>query len=238
MTQRQAPVPPPRPLARPAWRRRARRSPARRPQRRAVWMKSMPWRSPFDPPMRRHGAHSQASSMRGACQCMADAGFAPGQFPAGCAGRARRSRSSLARTTPTGQRRTLHPTRRRPRAKVRRLALRVQERVMSPRVFRPIVIACLVMASSACQPPRPGMQAAYVGPTAGPVGEQPAAYLGDLFSRERSGPCLQAPGVGVAFLLSAGEARAAARPRSRPGEHGDPPNYALACTGMSGIGPT
>jgi hypothetical protein len=58
---------------------------------------------------------------------------------------------------------------------------------MSPRVFRPIVIACLVMASSACQPPRPGMQAAHVGPTAaGPVGEQPAAYLGDLFSREEA----------------------------------------------------
>jgi hypothetical protein len=53
-----------------------------------------------------------------------------------------------------------------------------------------------------------------------------------------SGSCLQAPGVGVAFLLSAGEARAAARPRSRPGEHGDPPNYALACTGRSGTGPT
>ena len=62
---------------------------------------------------------------------------------------------------------------------------------MSPRVFHPMVIACLVIASSACQPQWPGMQskdmgrslAAHVEPTgAGPVG----AYLGEMFSSEEA----------------------------------------------------
>jgi len=73
---------------------------------------------------------------------------------------------------------------------------------MCPRVFRPLVIACLVIASSACQPQRPGMQAkdmgiglaAYVEPTgAGPVGGRPTAYLGDMFSSEEAALAAKPP---------------------------------------------
>ena len=63
---------------------------------------------------------------------------------------------------------------------------------MSPQAFRPLVLAWLVIASSACQPQIPNVHAkntensiaGYVKPRASPIGAHVATYFGDLFSRE------------------------------------------------------
>jgi len=75
---------------------------------------------------------------------------------------------------------------------------------MCPRVFRPLVIACLVIASSGCQPQRPGIHsqnmgsvlAGYVEPAgAGPAGGRPVSYLGDMFSGEEAALASKPPEI-------------------------------------------
>lgn len=75
---------------------------------------------------------------------------------------------------------------------------------MCPQVFRPLVIACLVIASSACQPQRSGIQsknmgnvvAGYVEPAgAGPAGALPVSYLGDMFSGEEAALASKPPEI-------------------------------------------
>jgi len=63
---------------------------------------------------------------------------------------------------------------------------------MCREVFRPVVFACVVIASSACQPQRPGVQEGLANGLAGLVGSTEAirsagdtvTYFGDLFSKE------------------------------------------------------
>lgn len=75
---------------------------------------------------------------------------------------------------------------------------------MCTQVFRSLVIACLVIASSACQPQRPGIQSknmgnvlpGYVEPAAaGPAGALPASYLGDMFSGEEAALASKPPEI-------------------------------------------
>ena len=54
---------------------------------------------------------------------------------------------------------------------------------MSHEVFRPVVLACLAIASSACQPQGPGLQA---GMANGLAEKIPATYFGDLFRAEEA----------------------------------------------------
>ncbi len=63
---------------------------------------------------------------------------------------------------------------------------------MCHEMFRPLVFACLVIASSACQPQRPGIQTSLANGLAGlvesagasPIGGNPVTFFGDLFSNE------------------------------------------------------
>jgi len=66
---------------------------------------------------------------------------------------------------------------------------------MCPQILRPLVIAGLVIVTSACQPQRSAIEtrnidtsfAGHVGQSvAGPIGVRPAAYFGDVFSREEA----------------------------------------------------
>lgn len=59
---------------------------------------------------------------------------------------------------------------------------------------RPIVFLSLAAALSACQPQSPAMQAGAAAPRpADAVDARPAAYFGDLFSREESALSARSP---------------------------------------------
>lgn len=54
---------------------------------------------------------------------------------------------------------------------------------MCHEILRPVVLACLVLANSACQPQGPGIQAAMAN---GPAEKTPVIYFGDLFRAEEA----------------------------------------------------